>query len=261
MVYQMAMAYGLESAHATELAIALEYFHTASLIFDDLPCMDNASERRGAPCVHLAYGESGAILTALALINRAYALCWRAASESSQSCQSRALAYIEQCLGVTGLLNGQSLDLHYSSLPHSRETTELIARGKTVSLIRLTLVMPAILGNASTREIQLLERIALYWGLSYQMVDDLKDILLSSTDTGKTVARDVLLDHPNIATAIGVSRTVELLNRYLRLGDISLRGLLLSSSSMSFLEKLRESLQELMRVNHSVHAITAGERE
>ena len=91
--------------------------------------------------------------------------------------QSRALAYIEQCLGVEGLLNGQSLDLHYATLPHNRETTERIARGKTVSLIRLTLVLPAMLGGASAREIQLLERIALYWGLSYQMVDDLKDVL------------------------------------------------------------------------------------
>ena len=68
MVYQVAMAYGLDEAPARNLAIALEYFHTASLIFDDLPSMDNASERRGVPCVHLAYGEAGAIL-ALSLIH------------------------------------------------------------------------------------------------------------------------------------------------------------------------------------------------
>ena len=55
------------AARAKDLAIALEYFHTASLVFDDLPCMDNALERRGVPCVHFAFGEAGAILTALAL--------------------------------------------------------------------------------------------------------------------------------------------------------------------------------------------------
>src|ERR1035438_8424064 len=37
MVYQVATAYGLEEAAAKNLAIALEYFHTASLVFDDLP--------------------------------------------------------------------------------------------------------------------------------------------------------------------------------------------------------------------------------
>ena len=78
--------------------------------------------------------------------------------------QRKSLAYIEQRLGVEGLLNGQSLDLHYSTLPHTRETTERIARGKTVSLIRLTLVLPAMLGGAPAREIQLLERIAALLG-------------------------------------------------------------------------------------------------
>ena len=159
MVFQMATAYGLEEAPARDLAVALEYFHTASLVFDDLPCMDNALERRDAPCVHFAFGEAGAILTALALINRAYALTWHAVLAAPPQRQRSALAYIEHCLGVEGLLNGQSLDLNYSTLPHTRESTERIARGKTVSLIRLTLVLPAMLGGASAREIQLLERI------------------------------------------------------------------------------------------------------
>jgi len=74
MVYLVATTYGLEEAPARDLAVALEYFHTASLIFDDLPCMDDATERRGVSCVHFEFGEAEAILAALALINRAYAL-------------------------------------------------------------------------------------------------------------------------------------------------------------------------------------------
>ena len=261
MVFQVATAYGLDEAPAKDLAIALEYFHTASLVFDDLPCMDNASERRGLPCVHFAFGEAGAILTALALINRAYALSWRAVSGSSRQCQSRALAYIEQCLGVEGLLNGQSLDLHYSTLPHNRETTERIARGKTVSLIRLTLVLPAMLGGASAREIQLLERIALYWGLGYQMVDDLKDVLESAAQAGKTVARDLLLDRPNVAAAMGIPGAVERFTRFIHLGDRTLRQLLKSRPELSFLGKLRSDLEgELVRVTENACAITPGER-
>lgn len=261
MVFQMAIAYGLDAAHAKDLAIALEYFHTASLLFDDLPCMDNASERRGVPCVHLAFGEAGAILAALALINRAYALSWRAASGSAQGLQAQALAYIEKCLGVEGLLNGQSLDLHYATLPHNRETTESIARGKTVSLIRLTLVLPAMLGGASAREIQLLERVAMYWGLSYQIVDDLKDVLQSAAEAGKTVAHDVLLDRPNIASAVGVPGAVARLSRFLDLGDRTLGRLLVSKPSLLFLGKLRSELQaELVRVTHNASEMTTGAR-
>ena len=76
-----------------------------------------------------------------------------------------------------GCSTGRASTCTTATLPHNRETTERVARGKTVSLIRLTLVLPAMLGGASAREIQLLERIALYWGLGYQMVDDLKDVL------------------------------------------------------------------------------------
>ena len=168
------------------------------------------------------------------------------------ACQSRALAYIEQCLGVEGLLNGQSLDLHYATLPHNRETTERIARGKTVSLIRLTLVLPAMLGGASAREIQLLERIALYWGLGYQMVDDLKDVLDSADQAGKTVARDILLDRPNVASAMGIPGAVLRLTRFIYLGDTTLHRLLESRPELSFLGRLRSDLEEeLVRVTEN----------
>ena len=249
LVFQMATAYGLDCARAQELAIALEYFHTASLLFDDLPCMDNALERRGAPCTHLVFGEEGAILTALALINRAYALTWRAVAGSSYPGQVEALAFIENCLGVGGVLNGQSLDLHYSTLPRTLETTEQIARGKTVSLIRLTLALPAMLGGASLRELQQIERISIFWGLGYQILDDLKDVLQGSTPTGKTPARDASMNRPNIAAVIGISGSVRRLTRLIDLGDRAMRSLLVLRRELDFLKRLRCELQlELARV-------------
>ncbi len=256
LVYQMATAYGLNPAHAQELAIALEYFHTASLLFDDLPCMDDALKRRGAPCAHLVYGEEGAILTALALINRAYALTWRAVGSFPQAVQVRTLAFVENCLGVGGLLNGQSFDLHYSALPRTLETTERIARGKTVSLIRLTLVLPAMLGGASARDLQQIERISVFWGLGYQIVDDLKDVLQNQAQSGKTPARDVLLGRPNIAAVIGLRDAVRRLTRFIDLGDRALRSLVVPRPELDFLERLRGELQqELARVTRDSCAL------
>ena len=249
LVFQMATAHGLNRTHAQKLAVALEYFHTASLLFDDLPCMDNALERRGVPCTHLVYGEEGAILTALALVNRAYALTWCAVSGCPQVRQFQAMAFIEHCLGVGGLLNGQSFDLHYSTLPRTLDTTERIARGKTVSLIRLTLVLPAMLGGASARDLQQIERISLFWGLGYQIVDDLKDVLQNEAQSGKTAARDVLLGRPNIADVIGIRGAMRRLIRFIDLGDRALRSLMVSRPELDFLERLRGELQqELARV-------------
>jgi geranylgeranyl pyrophosphate synthase len=244
LVLQMATAYGLALTHARDLAVALEYFHTASLLFDDLPCMDNALERRGVPCTHLVFGEESAILTALALINRAYALTWSAVAGSPNARQPEALSFIENCLGVGGLLNGQSFDLHYSSLPRTLETTEHIARGKTVSLIRLTLMLPAMLGGAPPRELQQIERISIFWGLGYQILDDLKDVLQGSEQTGKTSARDASMDRPNIAVAIGIPGAVQRLTRLIDLGDRAMRRLLISRPELDFLERLRGELQQ-----------------
>jgi geranylgeranyl pyrophosphate synthase len=243
-VMQMAMAYGTGAEGAKELAIALEYFHTASLVFDDLPCMDNAAQRRGLPCAHVAFGEAGAILAALALINRAYALTWKAVARCAPSVQTGALGYIEKLLGAEGLLGGQSRDLNYARLPHDGETNRRIACGKTVSLIRLSLVLPAMLGDAPRRELQLLERLAMYWGLSYQIADDLKDVIQTEVETGKTVARDELLDRPNTAIALGVLPALARLNRLIALGDRTMSQLLSFRPATAFLGSLRAGLQE-----------------
>ena len=45
LVYQLSQAWGLAQDRAEKLAVGIEYFHTASLIFDDLPCMDDATQR------------------------------------------------------------------------------------------------------------------------------------------------------------------------------------------------------------------------
>lgn len=82
LAFRVARCFGQTEECSQDLAIALEYFHTASLLFDDLPAMDNAAQRRGAPCVHHVYGEGAAILAALAFINRAYSLVWKAVRTS-----------------------------------------------------------------------------------------------------------------------------------------------------------------------------------
>ena len=51
-----------------ELVVAIELLHCASLVIDDLPCMDNDSIRRGEPTTHIKYGVSKAQLIANRLI-------------------------------------------------------------------------------------------------------------------------------------------------------------------------------------------------
>lgn len=252
LAFRIASAFGTSEDRSENLAIAIEYFHTASLLFDDLPAMDDASSRRGIACAHHVYGEGAAILAALALINRAYSLLWKSVAGLPAETQAAALTYLERHLGIAGLLNGQSQDLHYSRLsPHLREP-QAIAIGKTVSLIRLALVLPAIAAQAPPEAIHQLDRLALFWGLSYQTLDDLKDVLYTGDVHGKTAARDAFLNRPNLALVIGVPEAFERVDRLMKLAGRVIVRLLASHARLAFLREVRVQFdKELSRLSEA----------
>jgi geranylgeranyl pyrophosphate synthase len=65
---RVASAFGADPiACLTHIAV-VELIHSASLVLDDLPCMDNATFRRSRPAAHVQFGEATAILAAFALV-------------------------------------------------------------------------------------------------------------------------------------------------------------------------------------------------
>ena len=54
--------------------VSVELLHSASLIIDDLPCMDNDIQRRNKPSTFIEYGERHAILASFYLISDAFKL-------------------------------------------------------------------------------------------------------------------------------------------------------------------------------------------
>jgi len=206
---------GLPAAAARSFATGLEYFHTASLLLDDLPCMDDARMRRGRPCAHVAHGEGSAILGALAFINRAYRLFWDALASAAPAGRAAATAHIERCLGASGVLEGQSRDLHFAASDRSAREVARVALGKTVALLRLSLVTPVLLADAAPPERLLVDRLSVAWGLAYQIADDFND-LSSHRPTGKTGGRDTGRGRPNFVVAAGRDLAAARLHRHLR---------------------------------------------
>ena len=217
-VYAILSRHGVAAAAARRAAIAIEYFHTASLLFDDLPCMDDARERRGRRCPHLVHGEAAAVLAALALINRGYGLLWGVLATLPLERRLRASELVTTCLGVDGILDGQARDLHFAAAASGRgpaAEVRRIAEGKTVSLIRLTLVLPAVMAGAGAAAVARLERLSTVWGLSYQILDDFKDGLMSACETGKSSGRDEALGRPNLPGALGTGEALDILGELL----------------------------------------------
>ncbi|MBC2603956.1 polyprenyl synthetase family protein [Puniceicoccus vermicola] len=216
-------ASGLSLAQAGDLAEGIEMFHHASLIFDDLPAMDDASERRGRACLHRVAGEGVSILAALALVNRAYTLCWKVAADFPAHSHA-ASRLVDLCIGELGLLTGQARDLSYSR-EKGPDEVRAIAGLKTGALLRLTILLPAILGGVSSHDRLLLFRVADAWGLAYQGMDDFSDMMGEAFPTGKTGNRDEKLDRPNLVLALGADQAAAAVSAALREAEENLETL------------------------------------
>lgn len=156
-------------------ATAVEYIHTSSLIFDDLPCMDDALERRGRPALHIQYGEGLAVLVALALLNKAYSLV----IENADAVFDRSIishAELTQC--VEAQIFGQALDIAPAAAignPEEYEGIQSLRNLKASALVRLSIKLGAIFSNGSNEHMTALCTFAELLGDAYQISDDIND--------------------------------------------------------------------------------------
>lgn len=193
-------AVGLAEPQKACLQRGIEAFHIASLILDDLPCMDDATQRRGRACLHIAYSEQTAMLAALELINRGYTCCWEVGLAGKAG--AKLMKFVRRRMGVEGILGGQARDLSFNSHGGAAEV-RAIALQKTGALLELALVLPALAGGAAHSVILDLCRLGRAWGLIYQGIDDFKDFRLTQQDAQKTPFRDLELQRPNLVLALG----------------------------------------------------------
>jgi geranylgeranyl pyrophosphate synthase len=112
----------------------------------------------------------------------------------------------------------------------------------------LALVLPAMLGGAGAVEVRLLERLALFWGVSYQILDDLKDLRCSPGATGKTGARDLPLGRPNLVVEIGGAGAARQLHRLLALADQAVDRLVAPAPHLAYLEAICRRFREEVAV-------------
>ena len=159
-------------------AAAVEFIHTSSLIFDDLPCMDNAPERRGKTALHQKYGEGTAVLVGLALLNASYGLIFTNANGNSNQA-IRAHAELVNCIGAAGMVGGQSVDLAMAVNGYREQNAdnfETLKNLKTSALIRMAMTVGAIQSGASDCQIAALTKFSELLGDAYQTTDDLLDL-------------------------------------------------------------------------------------
>jgi geranylgeranyl pyrophosphate synthase len=160
---------------ALKAAASVELLHCASLVIDDLPCMDNALVRRGGAALHTRFGEPRAILAAVSLVALAANSVVADARDPAQlpgliAFQRRLL----QVLDCNSLVGGQAWDLEMGE-HERREKAGLLASRKTAPLFELAVLAGALSAAVSSDYVQRLIHFARALALLFQSVDDLMD--------------------------------------------------------------------------------------
>jgi len=166
-----AEAVGGTPERALPVATAVELIHTYSLVHDDLPCMDDDSERRGQPTVHVAFDEVTAVLAGDALQSAAFA----ALAECDGERISDVLRDLTHAAGASGLVGGQYDDLFFAGDTASLADIESVHERKSAALIAAAVVGGARLAGADDRRCERLRGFALRVGVAFQIADDLLD--------------------------------------------------------------------------------------
>lgn len=192
----VAQACGEDDPELTEgAAAAIELLHCASLVHDDLPCFDAAETRRGRPSVHRAFGERLAVLAGDALIVAAFEVLGRA-SRRHLSRLPVLLRSVSQGVGMPmGIVAGQAWECEPQlSLADYQQA-------KTGALFAAATMAGAQAAGADGEPWRALgERL----GQTYQVADDIRDVMLDAQVLGKPGGQDVALDRPSAARELGL---------------------------------------------------------
>ena len=177
-------------ARATSAAAAIEHFHTAALIHDDIA--DEAELRRGEPCMHLTEGMGLAINAgdlALSLVNGTVV------SDENLDDATKVRVITELIDMTRRTIEGQALDIGWARDGRYDITPEdylVMATHKTAHYSgAVPLAIGAIIGGGTEVEVEALRNYGLDTGLAFQIQDDLLNLVGSEESTKKDFRNDI----------------------------------------------------------------------
>lgn len=177
-----------------DAAAALEAFHLATLIHDDI--IDGAPKRRGMPSVHHMHGFRKAVLLGDFLFSRALLTMTPLLKDKEELSLARGILHIcrqeiRQSLGR---------EFPWSIREYTRR-----AAGKTAALFSLSLRIGGIISEASSDVLQALSRYGYNLGMAFQIIDDIMD-LSPGMRTGKPVFQDLQNGIPTLPLILAMKK-------------------------------------------------------
>lgn len=192
--------YGLNQWAIVPLLRSLEYLHTASLIFDDLPSQDNAVTRRGRLTLHQVYNTAIAELTGLFLTQKGIE-----EQASLNQFDSKTVVDLIKYSSkmIENMCKGQALDLDSKGKQLTLEQLNTMSFYKTGIAFEASLIMPAILAHAKESEMEALKKFAHNAGIAFQIKDDLLDVEGDPILMGKSIGKDAENNSSTFVSILG----------------------------------------------------------
>lgn len=211
-------------------ACAIEMMHTASLIHDDLPSMDDDTLRRGKPTCHVKYGEAMAILAGDALMIESFN---RAANATIDiHVNTKIVQELTNGSCLNGMIYGQELDiLNENKKIEDASILEKTHFYKTGKLITMPLVMAAYIAKKD-QDIETWREIGAAIGLLFQIQDDVFDVTKSSEELGKNANSDAENNKPTYVTLLGIDRCNQIIQELYEKAISKLDDMLVDKNSM-----------------------------
>ena len=183
---------------ARELALAIEFIHSYSLVHDDLPAMDNDDYRRGKFSTHKQFGEAIGILAGDALLNYAFETLFSKNDISENYFNAARL--IAEYAGHSGMIGGQVFDLlNEKNAAANEKDLYAIYLNKTAKLITAPILAASCMQNK--KHFDELKEYGYHLGILFQITDDLMDAFGTLEEIGKTPHKD---DAENKLTSIKI---------------------------------------------------------
>ena len=232
----------------TAAMTAIECIHTYSLVHDDLPAMDNDEYRRGRLTTWKVYGDAMGILAGDGLLNYAFEILGKAAEDEFDKKDFvmaervvRAGRILADKAGSRGMIGGQTADLLAEGRGTEVSSDELmyIHEHKTACLIQAALMMGAVLGGATVKQLEEIERCGYNIGIAFQIQDDILDITGTIEELGKPIGSDEANGKVTYVTINGLEKSQRDVERL----TAEAEGILAETEgSHEFLDELVKSL-------------------
>jgi geranylgeranyl diphosphate synthase type II len=189
---------------ALPVAMALEMFHTYSLIHDDLPAMDDADLRRGHETLHKRYDEVTAILAGDALNTDAFLKIVQAPLR--EDIKVKLVTLLAQNGGGEGMVLGQAIDCYFENQPLTLDQIKVLHMNKTAKLIAASLQMGAVIVGLESKVQKELYDFGIDLGVLFQIQDDIIDETQTEEEAGKPTGNDG--DKNSFVNLLGLEGTV-----------------------------------------------------